>query len=145
MANRVSTKVTLSESALAALEQIVSYYDDQDTPEVGRRLISKILGRSGQPGERRSRKRALAGTVSVSRKQGAGKPDGLKVASTGHVFCAGPGGVHVYHRDDGACLGVIRTPAFCSNITWGDDDLLSFYLTSSEHLYRTRVKVAGTL
>ena len=73
---------------------------------------------------------------------GAGAPDGLKAASTGHVFCAGPGGVHVYAAD-GACLGVIQTPAFCANFTWGGDDLKSFFLTSSNHLYRTQVKVAG--
>ena len=75
--------------------------------------------------------------------EGAGAPDGLKVASSGHVFCAGPGGVHVYEPSDGTCLGVIRTPAFCANFTWGGADLKTFFLTSSEHLYRTRVKVAG--
>ncbi len=75
--------------------------------------------------------------------EGTGAPDGLKVASTGHVFCAGPGGVHVYDPDDGICLGVIRTPAFCANFTWGGDDFLTFFMTSSQHLYRTRVKVAG--
>ena len=74
---------------------------------------------------------------------GAGAPDGLKVASTGHVFCAGPGGVHVYAAD-GCCLGVIQTPAFCANFTWGGDALKTFFLTSSNHLYRTQVKVAGT-
>ncbi|MEE3132182.1 MAG: SMP-30/gluconolactonase/LRE family protein [Pseudomonadota bacterium] len=73
---------------------------------------------------------------------GAGAPDGLKVASTGHVFCAGPGGVHVYAAD-GCCLGVIHTPAFCANFTWGGDALKTFFLTSSNHLYRTQVKVAG--
>ncbi len=75
--------------------------------------------------------------------EGAGAPDGLKVASTGHVFCAGPGGVHVYEPSAGTCLGLIRTPAFCANFTWGGDDLLTFYLTSSEHLYRCQLKVAG--
>ena len=54
---------------------------------------------------------------------GAGAPDGLKTDSAGHVFCAGPGGVHIYHPSDGACLGVIETPAFCANFTWGGDDL----------------------
>ena len=75
--------------------------------------------------------------------EGAGAPDGLKIDSHGHVFCAGPGGVHVYHPDDGACLGVIRTPAFCANFTWGGDDFLTFFMTSSTCLYRTRVKVPG--
>ena len=74
---------------------------------------------------------------------GPGAPDGLKTDSAGHVFCAGPGGVHVYHPDDGACLGVIETPAFCANFTWGGDDMRTFFLTASTGLYRTRVKVAG--
>ena len=88
---------------------------------------------------------ALSGgdVFAESTGDGAGAPDGLKTDSLGHVFCAGPGGVHVYHPDDGACLGVIETPAFCANFTWGDDDFKTFFLTSSTSLYRTRVKVPG--
>ena len=74
---------------------------------------------------------------------GSGAPDGLKTDSAGNVFCAGPGGVHVYHPADGTCLGVIQTPAFCANFAWGGDDLRTFFLTSSTGLYRTRVKVPG--
>lgn len=74
---------------------------------------------------------------------GWGAPDGLKVATSGHIFCAGQGGVHIYEPDQGTCLGVIRTPAFCANFTWGGDDMLSFFLTSSNHLYRIPVKVPG--
>jgi len=75
--------------------------------------------------------------------EGPGAPDGLKIDSKGHIFCAGPGGVHVYHPSDGSCLGVIETPAFCANFTWGDEDLCTFYLTSSTALYRTRLKIPG--
>ena len=78
-----------------------------------------------------------------SRGDGPGAPDGLKTDSVGNVFCAGPGGVHVYHPADGACLGVIQTPAFCANFAWGGDDLRTFFLTSSTGLYRTRVKMPG--
>ncbi len=74
--------------------------------------------------------------------EGAGAPDGLKVDSNDNVYCCGPGGVHVYAQD-GICLGVIQTPAFCANFTWGDDDFLTFYMTSSNHLYRIPVKVPG--
>ena len=74
---------------------------------------------------------------------GPGAPDGLKTDRAGHVFCAGPGGVHVYHPADGTCLGVLRTPAFCANFTWGGDDFRTFFLTSSTGLYRTRLKVPG--
>lgn len=74
--------------------------------------------------------------------QGAGAPDGLKVDSNDNVYCCGPGGVHIY-APDGVCLGVIQTPAFCANFTWGGDDYLTFYMTSSNHLYRIPVKVPG--
>ena len=74
---------------------------------------------------------------------GPGAPDGLKTDSAGHVFCAGPGGVHVYHPSDGACLGVIETPAFCANFAWGGEDFRTFFLTASTGLYRMRVKVPG--
>ena len=83
------------------------------------------------------------GIFAKSTGVGFGAPDGLKVATTGHVFCAGPGGVHIFHPDDGECLGVIQTPAFCANFTWGGDDFLTFFLTSSNCLYRTHVKVPG--
>lgn len=75
--------------------------------------------------------------------EGAGAPDGLKVDSADNVYCCGPGGVHVY-APDGTCLGVIQTPAFCANFTWGGDDFLTFFMTSSNHLYRIPVKVPGT-
>ena len=75
--------------------------------------------------------------------EGPGAPDGLKTDSRGHVFCAGPGGVHIYHPADGACLGVVETPAFCANFTWGGDDMRTFFLTASTGLYRMRVKVPG--
>ena len=38
-------RVTLSESAVGDLEDIVAYYEEQEVPEVGRRLVSEILGR----------------------------------------------------------------------------------------------------
>ena len=75
--------------------------------------------------------------------EGRGAPDGLKTDSAGHVFCAGPGGVHIYHPSDGACLGVIETPAFCANFTWGGEDMRTFYLTASTCLHCVRVKVPG--
>lgn len=75
--------------------------------------------------------------------EGPGAPDGLKTDRAGNVFCAGPGGVHIYHPADGACLGVIETPAFCANFTWGGGDMRTFFLTASKGLYRMRVKVPG--
>ncbi len=70
-------------------------------------------------------------------------PDGLKIDSQGHLYAGGPAGVGVYHPDDGALLGVIRTPAFCANFTWGGSDLKTLYLTASTGLYRVPVQVPG--
>jgi gluconolactonase len=70
-------------------------------------------------------------------------PDGLKIDRDGNVYAGGPGGVYVYAADDGAWLGVIKTPAFCANFTWGGADLDQLFLTASTGLYRTRVNVPG--
>jgi len=70
-------------------------------------------------------------------------PDGLKIDSAGNLYAGGPGGVFVYHRDDGRHLGVIQTPAFCANFTWGGDDMQTLYMTASNGFYKTRVRVPG--
>ena len=41
----MAVKVTLAESAFRDLEVIVSYYQAQGVPEVGRRLVAEILAR----------------------------------------------------------------------------------------------------
>ena len=66
----------------------------------------------------------------------------MKFDSRGHLYCCGPGGVHVF--DSAAlCLGVLRVPAGAANFTWGDADLQSLYITASDTLWRVRMKVAG--
>jgi gluconolactonase len=74
--------------------------------------------------------------------EGPGAADGMKVDSTGNVYCTGPGGVHVL--DDNAIpLGVIPSPEFVANFNWGGDDLRSLFLTASTSLYRARVNTPG--
>jgi gluconolactonase len=75
---------------------------------------------------------------------GEGRPDGMKLDSAGHLYCTGPGGVHVFDAQ-ARCLGVIRTPERVTNIAWGDNDLRSLYLTGITSLYRVRVIVPGRL
>ena len=70
-------------------------------------------------------------------------PDGLKIDSRGYLYAGGPGGVHVYHPEDGTFLGVLQTGSFCANFTWGGDDLRTLFMTSSQGLYRMRVNVPG--
>jgi gluconolactonase len=66
----------------------------------------------------------------------------MKIDSAGHLYCCGPGGVHVF-APDARCLGVIRVPEPVANFTWGEDDLKSLFVTASTSLYRMRTRVAG--
>jgi len=74
--------------------------------------------------------------------EGPGAPDGMKIDSAGHLWCCGPGGLHV-HDADARCLGVLRTPVVAANFTWGDADRRSLYITASDTLLRVRVRVPG--
>ncbi|TCK99302.1 gluconolactonase [Shimia isoporae] len=78
----------------------------------------------------------------VVKGDGEGHPDGMKIDSTGNLYCTGPGGVHVI-APDGETLGVIRMAEFTANFAWGGEDLCDLYFTSSTSLYRTRVKTPG--
>jgi gluconolactonase len=71
-----------------------------------------------------------------------GSPDGMKIDSRGNVYCTGPGGIHVFDAS-GDILGVIRTPEYCANFTFGDEDLKSLYIAASTSLYRLKVRVPG--
>ena len=51
----------------------------------------------------------------------------MKIDDPGHIVCTGPGGLHFF-APEGACLGVLRTPARVANFTWGDEDLRTLYL-----------------
>lgn len=70
-------------------------------------------------------------------------PDGLKIDSLGNIYTGGPRGLYVYDRNDGGFLGIIGTPKFCANFTWGDDDNKTLFLTASNALWRMRVKIPG--
>ncbi|NWF71040.1 MAG: SMP-30/gluconolactonase/LRE family protein [Chloroflexi bacterium] len=74
--------------------------------------------------------------------EGVGVPDGMKFDRAGHLFCCGPGGVHVFSAD-AVCLGVIRMPEQATNFIWGDADLRSLYITATTSVYRLRVNVPG--
>jgi gluconolactonase len=77
-----------------------------------------------------------------TRGEGMGAPDGMKIDSAGHLWCCGPGGVHVFDRD-ARCLGVLQFPTAAANFTWGDDDLKSLFVTAGSALHRVRLRVAG--
>ena len=74
--------------------------------------------------------------------QAEGRPDGMKLDREGHLYCTGPGGIHVFDRG-GRCLGVILTAERPTNFAWGDDDLRTLYITAQPSLYRTRLETPG--
>ncbi|OGK85239.1 MAG: gluconolactonase [Candidatus Rokubacteria bacterium GWC2_70_16] len=74
--------------------------------------------------------------------EGPGAPDGMKLDSAGHVYCCGPGGIHVF-TPEARCLGVIHVPEYTANMAWGDADYRSLYVTASTSVYRLRVLVPG--
>ena len=74
--------------------------------------------------------------------EGIGVADGMKVDREDHLYCAGPGGLHLFDAEAN-CLGVIQMPEHTTNLAWGDDDLCSLYVTASTSLCRVRTRVAG--
>jgi len=74
--------------------------------------------------------------------EGKGAPDGMKIDSKGHVYCTGPGGIHVF-SPEAVCLGVIHVPESVANFAWGDADYRSLYITASTSVYRIRVATPG--
>ena len=76
------------------------------------------------------------------RGEGAGVPDGMKLDAAGNLYCAGPGGIHVFDPN-ATCLGVIRLPEQTANFCWGGDDLRDLFICASTTLWRVRVSVAG--
>lgn len=61
-------------------------------------------------------------------------PDGLRVDERGNVYCAGPGGVHVF-APAGERLGRIRFPEVVANLTWGGPDGRTLFVCASTSVY----------
>lgn len=61
-------------------------------------------------------------------------PDGLRVDDRGNVYCAGPGGVHVF-APSGERLGRIRFPEVVANLTWGGPDGHTLFVCASTSVY----------
>ncbi len=68
--------------------------------------------------------------------------DGLKVDQKGNVYVTGPGGLWII-SPDGRHLGTIKSPEDPHNMTWGDDDGKTLYITAQTGIYRIRLKIPG--
>ena len=70
-----------------------------------------------------------------------GLPDGMAVATSGHMFLAGPGGVLVIDPA-GQCLGRIFTGRPTANCAFGEDGR-TLFITAQDRLLAVRTKVIG--
>jgi gluconolactonase len=69
--------------------------------------------------------------------------DGMTIDTEGNIYLCG-NGVTVFDKT-GKQLGKIQIPeSWTGNVTFGDKDLHSLYITASKSLYRIRLSVKGT-
>lgn len=71
-----------------------------------------------------------------------GVADGMKVDIAGNLYCCGSGGIHVFDSK-GTRQGIIKTPEFAANFTWGGEQLQDLYITASHSIYRLSMAVPG--
>jgi gluconolactonase len=74
--------------------------------------------------------------------KGEGVPDGIKVDMQGNLFVTGPKGIWVWDAL-GHHLGTIVLPEQPANLTWGDADYGTLYITAGTSVYRLHTKTHG--
>jgi gluconolactonase len=74
--------------------------------------------------------------------KGDGVPDGMKVDEDGDLYVTGPQGIWVWDPQ-GRHLGTIVLPEQPANLTWGDSDYRTLYITATHSVYRLRTTVHG--
>jgi gluconolactonase len=71
-----------------------------------------------------------------------GVPDGIKVDDKGNLFVTGPKGIWVWDPN-GHHLGTIAMPEQPANLTWGDPQYRTLYITATTSVYRLETKTRG--
>jgi gluconolactonase len=71
-----------------------------------------------------------------------GVPDGIKVDTKGNLFVTGPKGIWVWDAN-GTHLGTIVMPEQPANLTWGDPQHRTLYITATTSVYRLETKTSG--
>ncbi len=71
-----------------------------------------------------------------------GVPDGIKVDKSGNLFVTGPKGIWIWDAK-GNHLGTIVMPEQPANLTWGDKDYRTLYITATTSVYRLETKTQG--
>jgi gluconolactonase len=80
----------------------------------------------------------------LSKENGDGVPDGVKVDSLGNVWASGQGGFRIY-SSKGDVLGQIILPEVAANLAWGGGDGKTVYFTASTSIYRMTLRIPGNL
>jgi gluconolactonase len=71
-----------------------------------------------------------------------GVPDGIKVDRNGNLFVTGPKGIWIWDPE-GHHIGTIEMPEQPANLTWGDKDRGTLYITATTSVYRLRTRTVG--
>ncbi|HUY12290.1 MAG TPA: SMP-30/gluconolactonase/LRE family protein, partial [Terriglobia bacterium] len=71
-----------------------------------------------------------------------GVPDGMRVDREGNLYVTGPLGIWVWDAE-GHHLGTIVVPEQPANLTWGDADYGTLYITATTSVYKIRTRVRG--
>jgi gluconolactonase len=71
-----------------------------------------------------------------------GVPDGIKVDMNGNLYVTGPKGIWVWDAK-GNHLGTIVMPEQPANLTWGDKEYRTLYITATTSVYRLEMKSRG--
>ncbi len=74
--------------------------------------------------------------------KGDGVPDGIRVDEHGNLFVTGPKGIWVW-SPAGVHLGTISMPEQPANLTWGDPDHRTLYITATTSVYRLKTLASG--
>jgi gluconolactonase len=74
--------------------------------------------------------------------KGDGVPDGIKVDDKANLFVTGPKGIWVWDAN-GNHLGTIVMPEQPANLTWGDPQFDTLYITATTSVYRLKTKTRG--
>jgi gluconolactonase len=74
--------------------------------------------------------------------QKGGVPDGMKFDLDGNLYVTGPEGIWVWNAN-GEHLGTIVMPEQPANLTWGDADYGTLYITATHSVYMLRTNTRG--
>jgi gluconolactonase len=71
-----------------------------------------------------------------------GVPDGMRLDRQGNMYVTGPKGIWVWDAN-GHHLGTIVVPEQPANLTWGDADYRTLYITATKSVYKIQTKARG--